>query len=91
MLQPLDEATTTEEGESAPVGIIERETKRVLEEENRTTCEVNWLSMNIVLQSLFIAALLLKLISLVVMRVQLVNRIKNYFYYKEEPEIAIKY
>ena len=88
MLQPPDEsAETTEE----PVGIIERETKRVLEEENRTTCEINWLTMNIVLQCLFIAALVLNLISLTVMRIQLVNRIKNYFYYKEEPEIAIKY
>ena len=91
MLQPPDEVTAIEGEETAPVGIIERETKRVVEEENRTTCEINWLSMNIVLQCLFIAALLLNLISLAVMRVQLVNRIKNYFYYKEEPEIAIKY
>ena len=90
MLQAPDESVPAETTEE-PVGIIERETKRVLEEENRTTCEINWLTMNIVLQCLFIAALVLNLISLAVMRIQLVNRIKNYFYYKEEPEIAIKY
>ena len=88
MLQPPGKGPNANLG---PIEIIEREKKRVEEEETRTTCEINWLTMNIVLQCLFIAALVLNLISLAVMRIQLVNRIKNYFYYKEEPEIAIKY
>ena len=88
MLQPPDKRPLDNLG---PAEIILQQKKRVEEEENRTTCEINWLTMNIVLQCLFIAALVLNLISLAVMRIQLVNRIKNYFYYKEEPEIAIKY
>ena len=88
MLQ--DEEATAEESD-APLGVVaeaELERNRL---EKRTTCDIKWLMMNIVLQSLFIAALLLNVISLMVMRLQLVNRIKNYFYYREEPEIAIKY
>ena len=78
---------TNEDGEA----LAEVDNEISIEDENRTTCEINWLIMNILLQSLFIAALVLNIISLTLMRVQLVSRIKHYFYYKEEPEIAIKY
>ena len=56
-----------------------------------TRCDLKWLIANIVIQIFFILSLFLNIASLIVMRIQLVNRIKHYFYYKTENDVALKY
>ena len=54
-------------------------------------CQEGWIGVSLALQSLFIVALILNVISVGLVRIELVNRIRRYFYYREEPDIAIKY
>ena len=54
-------------------------------------CEGGWIGVSLTLQSLFIIALILNVISVGLIRVELVTRIHKYFYYRPEPDIAIKY
>ena len=54
-------------------------------------CQEGWIGVSLALQSLFIVALILNVVSVGLVRIELVNRIRRYFYYREEPDIAIKY
>ena len=54
-------------------------------------CAGGWIGVSLTLQSLFIIALVFNVVSVSIMRIELVTRIQKYFYYIPEPEIAIKY
>lgn len=54
-------------------------------------CTNGWIVLSLTLQSLFIVALIFNIISVGLIRIELVTRISKYFYYREEPDIAIKY
>ena len=54
-------------------------------------CTNGWIYLSLTLQSLFIVALIFNIISVGLIRIELVTRISKYFYYREEPDIAIKY
>jgi len=56
-----------------------------------TKCDEGWIGISLTLQCLFIITLVFNVISVSLIRIELVTRIKNYFYYKPEPDIAIKY
>ena len=60
-----------------------------LDDEER--CEEGWIGVSLALQCLFIIALVFNIISMGLLRIELVTRMKKYFHYKHEPEIAIKY
>ena len=54
-------------------------------------CEEGWIGVSLALQTLFIIALIFNIVSMGLLRIQLVTRMKRYFFYKPEPNIAIKY
>ena len=56
-----------------------------------TKCEGAWIGVSLTLQSLFMIALVFNVVSVSIMRIELVSRIHKYFYFKPEPSIAIKY
>ncbi len=56
-----------------------------------TKCAEGWIGVSLTLQCLFIIALVFNVISVGLIRIELVTRISKYFYYKPEPDIAIKY
>ena len=59
--------------------------------DDETKCEQAWISMTLTLQTLFLVTLILNCVSVGLIRIELVHRISKYFYYRPEPDIAIKY
>ena len=54
-------------------------------------CDEGWIGVSIALQTLFMITLAFNCGFALYIRIQLVNRIKHFFFYKVESEIAIKY